>query len=46
MSTYSTIVNPKAIRLQNYQIQSVQNIALKNGNIGFHPTGLERMEKL
>jgi hypothetical protein len=45
MSTYSAIVNPKAIRLQNYQIQSVQNIAIKNGDVGFHPTGLERMEK-
>ena len=45
MSTYSAIVNPKAIRLQNYQIQSVQNIAVKNGDVGFHPTGLERMEK-
>jgi hypothetical protein len=45
MSTYSTIVNPKAIRLQNYQIQSVQNIAIKNGDVGFHPTGLERLEK-
>jgi len=45
MSAYSAIVNPKAIRLQNYQIQSVQNIALKNGDIGVHPTGLERMEK-
>jgi hypothetical protein len=45
MSTYSAIVNPKAIRLQNYQIQSVQNIAIKNGDVGFHPTGLERLEK-
>lgn len=45
MSTYSAIVNPRAIRLQKYQIQSVQNIALKNGDVGFHKTGMERMEQ-
>ena len=45
MSTYSAIVNPRAIQYQDYSIRTNLPTAIKNDNLGYHPTGLERYEK-
>ncbi len=45
MSTYSSIVNPRAIQFQDYSIRTNLPTAIRNDNLGYHPTGLERYEK-
>jgi hypothetical protein len=45
MSSYSAIVNPRDIQYQQYSIRTNIPTAIKNDNLGYHPTGLERYEK-
>jgi len=45
MSTYSSIVNPRAIQFQDYSIRTNLPTVIKNDNLGYHPTAKERYEK-